>query len=146
MVKIVHFNVDQYAFALNLLSAAFRVLPQTPHHNTKPASIQQTRSPRNLVVKVVPNRTLQLGSTIAQHARQVLEIIASGDTELADEIFGGSLEITVVFDASSALLVLGAAEVGVGGDGLGAFEALQACLGFGLRGRVVGAFAKEFVG
>jgi hypothetical protein len=146
MVKIVHFNVDQYAFALNLLSAAFRVLPQTPHHNTKPASIQQTRSPQNLVVKVVPNRTLQLGSTIAQHARQVLEIIASGDTELADEIFGGSLEITVVFDASSALLVLGAAEVGVGGDGLGAFEALQACLGFGLRGRVVGAFAKEFVG
>ena len=146
MVKIVHFDVDQYAFALNLLSAAFRVLPQTPHHNTKPASIQQMRTTRNLVVKVVPNRTLQLGSTIAQHARQVLEIIASGDTELADEIFGGSLEITVVFDASSALLVLGAAEVGVGGDGLGAFEALQACLGFGLRGGVVGAFAKELVG
>ena len=104
------------------------------------------RTTRNLVVKVVPNRTLQLGGTVAQHARQVLEIIAGGDTELANEVFRGSLEIAVVLDTSSTLLVLGAAEVGVGGDGLGAFEALQARLGFGLRGWVVGAFAKEFVG
>ena len=146
MVKIVHFDVDQYAFALNLLSAAFRVLPQTPHHNTKPASIQQMRTTRNLVVKVVPNRTLQLGGTVAQHARQVLEIIAGGDTELADEVFGGSLEIAVVLNTSGSLLIFGTAEVRVGRDGLRAFEALQTCLGFGLRGWVVGAFAEELVG
>jgi hypothetical protein len=138
------FRRRSICFALNLLSAAFRVPPQTPHQTTSTNST--SRPPRNLVVKVVPNRTLQLGGTVAQHARQVLEIIAGGDTELANEVFRGSLEIAVVLDASSALLVLGAAEVGVGRNGLGAFEALQACLGFGLRGGVVGAFAKELVG
>jgi hypothetical protein len=99
-----------------------------------PTSSQQWKDSRSLVVKVVPNRTLQLRRAVTQHARQVLEIIASGDTELAHEIFGGSLEIAVVLDASGALLVFGTAEVGVGRDGLGAFEALQTCLGFGLRG------------
>jgi hypothetical protein len=104
------------------------------------------RNSRILVVKVVPNRTLQLRRAIAQHARQVLEIIASGDAELADEVFGGSLEIAVVLNASGAFLVFRTTKVGVGRDGLRAFEALQARLGFGLCGWVVGAFAEEFVG
>jgi len=104
------------------------------------------RTSRSLVVKVVPNRTLQFGRAIAQHARQVLKIVASGDTELAHEVLCGGLEIAVVLNASGALLVFGTAKVGIGRDGLGAFEALQTCLGFGLRGWVVGAFAEELVG
>ena len=80
------------------------------------------------VVQVIPNSSLQLRSSLPKHARQILQIITSSDTELAHKVLCRSLQITVVLDAS-ALLVLGAAEVGVGRDGLGAFKALQTGLG-----------------
>lgn len=101
---------------------------------------------RSSVVQIIPNSTLQLRRALAKHARQVLQIIASGDAKLAHKVLCRSLQVAVVLDATCALLVFGTAEVRVGRDGLGAFEALQAGLGLVLCGRVVSAFAEELVG
>ena len=78
----------------------------------------------SLIVQVVPNSTLQLRRALAEHARQVLKIIASGDAKLAHKVLCGSLQVAIVLDATGALLVLRTAEVGVGRDGLCALEAL----------------------
>lgn len=112
------------------------------------APFQSSTNHRNhsSVVQVIPNGTLQLRRALAQHTRQVLQIISSGDAELAHKVLCRSLQVAVVLNATGALLVFGTAEVGVGGNGLRAFEALQACFGLILCGRVVGAFAEEFVG
>lgn len=64
-----------------------------------------------LRVQIVPDRTLQLGRALAQHACQVLKIVAGRDAEFADKIFGGSLEVAVVFFLH---VVFWTAEVGVG--------------------------------
>lgn len=109
------------------------------------------KTPLNLqkhssVVQVIPNSTLQLRRALAKHTRQVLQIISSGDAELAHEVLCRSLQIAVVLNATGALLVFGTTEVCVGRDGLRAFETLQTGLGLVLCGRVVGALAEEFVG
>jgi len=77
-----------------------------------------------LRVQVVPDGALQLRRALAQHARQVLEVVAGRDAEFADKIFGGGFEVAVVFFLH---VVFGPAEVGVGGDGSCAFEACGMC-------------------
>ena len=117
----------------------------TPHALRHPKESLNLRK-RSSVVQIIPNSTLQLRRALAKHARQVLQIVASGDAELAHKVFCCSLQVAVVLDATCALLVFGTAEVRIGRDGLGAFEALQAGLGLVLCGRVIGAFAEELVG
>jgi len=97
------------------------------------------------VIQIIPNSPLQLRRPLAKHTRQILQIIASGNPEFAHKVLRRRLQIAVVLDAAGAFFVFGTAEVGVGRDGLRAFEALQAGLGFGLGGGVVDAFAEEFV-
>jgi hypothetical protein len=111
----------------------------------------QSFSPREAlltsVVEVIPNGPLQLRRPLAKHTRQILEIVTSSDPKLAHKVLRRRFQIAVVFDATGAsLFVFWTAEVGIGRYGLRAFEALQARLGFGLCGGVVGAFAEEFVG
>jgi hypothetical protein len=112
----------------------------------RPSKDHPTPTRHHSVVEVIPNSTLQLRRTLAEHTRQIFQIIASGNAELAHEVLCRSLQIAVVLDATRALLVFGAAEVSVRGDGLCALEALQTCLGLGLCGWVEGAFAEELVG
>ena len=80
--------------------------------------------------------------------REVLEVVAGGEAEAADEVPGGGLEVAVVVEAATAggvRVVVGAAEVGIARDGAGAFEALQARAGLGLGLRVEAAAAEELV-
>ena len=100
----------------------------TPHALRHPKESLNLRK-RSSVVQIIPNSTLQLRRALAKHARQVLQIIASGDAELAHKVLCRRLQIAVVLDATGTFLVFGTAEVGVGRDGLSAFEALQAGLG-----------------
>jgi len=94
------------------------------------------------VPKISSNSTLQPRSTFSKRGRKIVDVISRRDTKLADKVLGRGLEVAVV------LLGLGlrAAKVGVGRDGGGTLEALEASLGFGLHGGVVGTLAEEFVG
>jgi hypothetical protein len=74
--------------------------------------------------------------------RQVLQVVAGRDAEFAHKVLGRALEVAVVLPA---VVLLGPAKVGVGRDGAGALEALEAPLGLGLRARVEGALAEELV-
>jgi hypothetical protein len=69
--------------------------------------------PLSLRVEIVPYSALQLGRSLAQHARQILEIVTSRDAEFAHKVLCGGLEVAVVFFGG---VVFWAAEVGVGGD------------------------------
>jgi hypothetical protein len=97
--------------------------------------------PSNLT-QIIPNSPLQPPRPLADQVRQVLEVVAGRDAELADEVLGRALEVAVVL---ARVVLLGAAEVRVGRDGAGALEPLQALLGLGLRVRVEGALAEELV-
>ena len=80
-----------------------------------------TRAMPHLTVEIVPDCTLKPGSSFAQRASQVVQIITGGDTKPANEVLGGALEVTVVVHG---LFVFGTAEVRVGGDGCCSLEAL----------------------
>lgn len=96
-----------------------------------------------LVAQVAPDRALQLGRALSQHLGQVLQVVTGGDTEFPHKVLGGALQVAIVL---AVVLLLGSAEVGVGRDGRGALEALQAGLGLGLRVGVVLALAEELIG
>ena len=99
-------------------------------------------------VQVRADGALQLGGALAQHVRQVLEVVGRGDAEAAHKVARRRLEVAVTTGAPRSVLgpvVLGPAEVGVARDGRGALESLQARLGLGLRARVEGAPAEELV-
>ena len=100
--------------------------PPSPHHSTQ----------------VIPNSPLQPAGAFTQQMRQVLQVVTGRNTELADEVLGRALEIAVVL---SRVLVLRPAEVGVGRDGAGSLEPLEAGLGLGLGVGVEGALAEELV-
>jgi hypothetical protein len=137
----------------HLLQAQYKLLPAQdilPRDAMNASRHAPLKRPFNLqkhysVVQVIPNSTLQLRRTLPKHTRQVLQIIASGDAELAHEVLCRSLQIAVVLNATRALFVFRTTEVGVGRDGLCALEALQTCLGLGLCGWVESAFAEELV-
>lgn len=112
----------------------------------RPSKDHSTPHKHHSVVEIIPNSTLQLRRTLAEHARQVFQVIASSDAEFAHEVLCGSLQIAVVLDATRTRFVFRTTEVGVGRNGLCALEALQTCLGLGLCGWVEGAFAEELVG
>jgi hypothetical protein len=128
------------------MPGAYFLHVEMPTPDTLRPSKTTIPSPTHSVVQIIPDGTLQLGSTLTKHTRQVLQIIACGDSKLANKVLRSRLQVAVVLHAASALLIFGAAEVSVRRDGIGAFESLQARLGFGLCGRVVGAFAEELVG
>lgn len=117
----------------------------TPYHPHAVPSPKHTLTPKSycLVAQVAPDCALQLGRALSQHLGQVLEVVAGGDAEFPHKILGGGLQVAVIL---AVVLLLGSAEVGVGGDGRGALEALQAGLGLGLRVGVVLALAEELVG
>jgi hypothetical protein len=83
----------------------------------------------HLVAQISPDGALQLGSSFAHEIAQVVQIIAGGNTKLADKILGSRLEIAIV----SLGLLIRSAKVCIGRDGRGALEPLQARLGLGLR-------------
>lgn len=95
------------------------------------------------VAQVASDRALQLGRALSQYLGQVLQVVTGGDTEFPHKVLGSTLQVSVVF---AVVLVLGSTEIGVGGDGRGALEALQAGFGLGLGVRVELALAEELVG
>ena len=99
-----------------------------------------------LILQIIPDSTLQLRCPIPKHTRQILQIIASGNPEAPHNVLGRGLEIAVLASSAGTLFVFWTAKVCVGGDGLGAFETLQAGFGFGLGGWIEAAFAEELVG
>lgn len=131
-------------------SYAYAILPDSLNYHP-PASrspTSQTPSPpqSHSVLQIIPDSPLQLRRPIPQHTRQILQIIPSRDPKPPHNVLRRALQIAILARRAWHLLVFGTAEVGVGGDGLGAFEALQTGLGFGLGVRIEAALAEEFVG
>lgn len=73
--------------------------------------LQKPLSP--LAPKVSPNSPLQFTSSLAEQVGQVLQVVAGRDTELAHKVLGGRFQVAVLL---ARVLLLGASEVGVGGD------------------------------
>lgn len=111
--------------------------PSVPSPQVQPNSRFTT-----LVPQIRPDRTLQLRRTVTERAGKVLNVVPCGDAEATDEVFGGGLEVAVLL----LDLVVGAAKVGVRGDGAGALEALKTGLGLGLLVGVEGTLAEVLVG
>lgn len=107
------------------------------HHGTEITKLVCPSAP-----KVIPNSALQLARSLAQQVSQILQVVARGNSKLPDKVLRGGLQVAVLL---AAVLFLGAAEVGVGRDGRGAFESLQPALRLGLRAGVEGALAEELV-
>lgn len=78
--------------------------------------------------QIAANGALKLAGSFAKHLLQVLEVIAGRDAKFADKVLGRSLNVAVLL----RLLLIVTAKVGIGRNGRGALEALQACLGLGL--------------
>ena len=92
--------------------------------------------------KVGPDSALQPTSTLAQKVGKVLQVVAGGDTKLPDEVLSCGLQVAVIL---GRVVLLRAAEVGVGRDGGGALESLQSGLGLGLCVGIEGTLAEELV-
>jgi hypothetical protein len=73
----------------------------------------------DLRVQIIPHRALQLSRALAEHTRQILQIVTRRDAEFAHKVFGRSLEVAVVFFGG---VVFWATKVCVGRDGSCAFE------------------------
>jgi hypothetical protein len=89
--------------------------------------------------------TLQFSSTFTDEMRKIFDIVSSGDTKAADEIFGSNLHITVSI-VKCWDLILGPAEVAVAGDSRSTIELAETFLSFRLSGGIVSIPSKEFIG
>lgn len=89
---------------------------------------------------------MQLSRPLPKHLREIVQIIAGRNAELAHKVPRRTLQVAVIpVLVGGGQIVFGPAEVGVTGDGRRAFEALQSTLGLGLRGRVEVVAAEELV-
>jgi hypothetical protein len=95
-------------------------------------------------VQIISKRALQLSSTFANHRRQILNVIASCDAELAHKVFRCVLQVPIV--QRRVDLIFRSTKVRVRADRSRAFEALQAILGSALLGRVESVATEELVG
>lgn len=75
---------------------------------------------------------------------KVLDVIPGSDTEATDKVLGRCLHISVAI-IDRRKLILGPAEVGIAGDGLGTIKVLQSLLGLGLSVGVKAFTSKELV-
>lgn len=133
-----HHLIVRLVFGTNVSKRFFFFFkPQAP--SPGPVQTWGNRS----AAEVGPDGALQLRGALAEGAAQVLEVVAGRDAEAADKVLGGRLEVAVVVDGR--VVLVGPAEVGVGRDGRGALEALEARLGLGLGVGVVVAPAKVLV-
>ena len=132
------------------------VHPPHPHPHSRPTQPTLTDTHTSitspLTPQISPDRPLQPPRPLPNDLRQILQVISSGNTKAANKVLGRRLEVAVVLAthtttaaAHAALILLVAAKVGVAGNGLGALEALQARLGFGLRAGLEHALAEELV-
>lgn len=92
-----------------------------PPHQHRPLRLLTIQTPL-LTIQITPYRKLQLCRRRARHLRQILDIIARLHPKLAHKVLGRRLEVVVLPDLE--FFFLRSAEVGVGGDGGGALEAL----------------------
>lgn len=95
--------------------------PTHKPHNT-PLTINSflPLEPRSRV-QIVPYSPLQLTRPVAQHTRQILNIIPRGNPKLPHKVLGRRLQIPII---ALGNLIFRTAEIGVRGDGRGALEAL----------------------
>lgn len=126
-----------YSWFVCACSTIFK-LPRTPD----PSYPSSNPLIGHLAVEITSNSTLKPRGTLAQHLRQILQIITSRDTKFAHKVLSSTLQITIIF---TSIFLLGSSEVCVRGDGGRSFETLKSLLGFSLGVWVECAFAEELV-
>lgn len=87
----------------------------------KVVTSSNTLSHTPLTAQISANGALQPRSALANHLRQVLEVVAGGDAKLADKVLGCRLQVAIVAGGG---LLLGTPKVGVGRDGRRTLETL----------------------
>jgi hypothetical protein len=73
---------------------------------------------------------------------QILQVIASGDSKLADKVLGGTLQIAIIL---TSVFLFRSTKISIRRDGRGALKTLKPLLSLGLCIWVEGSFAKELI-
>lgn len=109
----------------------------------RPSGALQALDRGCLAAEVGANSALQLRGALPDNVAQILQIIAGGDAKPTHKVLGRRLQVSIVLHG---ILLVGSAEVGIGRNRGGAFEALESRLCLGLGVGVEGATSKVLVG